>query len=271
MTKMELATETFMKMRDYGEDSVKQLNHHMISVLKEWSDAKATYIDIDNIISEEKAIVQAAADTQINNIISELSNTFAKLEEAREQLVNTNKKVEVANTELGVLRPLPKKLETTEQKVRDLLSKIKTISTEAELEMSRHADLKKHVVVLDTRIEETMKELQSVRVQEKAAKIKIEQLEEVIVEKKEEIKEVSHNLTTLQEENTRRLHHLHHVEIQTNPLVEDCCVQTEFICPPVSNFYCGCSVYVIDVYMYTCLLTPSHCSYHRCLYAHLLK
>ena len=135
VSKADLAADSIHKMRCYADDSLKILNSHLISVLHEWSDAKSTYIDIDDIVEDEKKVVREAADKEINNIINELSTAFIQLEQARDAVKENTKKVEVATVELTLLRPVPQKLESSEAKVRDLMNKIKGITDEAEKEI----------------------------------------------------------------------------------------------------------------------------------------
>jgi hypothetical protein len=266
--KMEAAGIALAKMSIYADESLKALNSQMISLLKDWCEAKSTFIDIDSIVEEEKKSVRQAADREINSIIAELSNTFARLEVAKEALKDGNKKVEVQQQELGSLRPLPAKLETSEQKVRDLLGKIKVITAEAEEEMIAHKELKVHVVKLDETIKEQKQELVEVHKVEENLRESIVVLEEVVVKHEVHNTEVSTKLEKITLENHNRLHALNHVLVQTEPFHANAAVQTEFICPPVRK--CGICVRIdvkIRLNAMHCPLpsvpavdVPSHCS-----------
>ena len=234
IAKMETATDSLGKMKDYAEDALKTLNSHLISVLKEWSDAKATYVDIDEIVEEEKKAVRDAADVEINAIITELSNTFAKLESAKESIKHEKKTVEVKETELVLLRPIPAQLETSEQKVKDLLNKIKGITTEVEKEIEKQGELQNQVNHLGKRVNDTNALLNESRAKETRARNEIAVLEHKVEEKSAVVTKLSTTLHKVQVENHQRLHDLKHVSIQSEPFVEHVAIQTEFVCPPVS-------------------------------------
>lgn len=247
LLKMEAAGIALAKMGIYGDEAVKALNTNMIALLKDWNEAKSTFIDIDSIVEEEKKIVRQAADREINSIIAELSNTFARLEVAKEAVKEGNKKVEVQTVELTTLRPLPQKLETSEQKVKDLLGKIKHITAEAEEVMVEHKNLKHHVVELNETITVQKSELVHIHQVEEQLRDNIVVLEETAVRSEARNVEVSKALDKVVTENHNRLHALNHVHVQTQPFHSDAGIQTEFICPPV-RVLCVCAWCLFDVF-----------------------
>ena len=243
---MEAASTAAAKMGLYTDESLKALNASMIALLKDWNEAKSTFVDIDSIVEEEKKIVRQEADREINTIIAELSNTFARLEVAKEAVKDGTKKVEVQQSELGTLRPLPAKLETSEQKVRDLLGKIKVITAEAEEDMVAHKELKTHVVKLDKKIETQHKVLKEIKHVEEELRDSIVVLEETVVRTETHKTEVTAALDKVNNENFNRLHALSHVYIQTVPFHANASIQTEFICPPVSVIIAKAYVSYLD-------------------------
>lgn len=231
--KIDMAEEGLQKMIHYETETLQHLNGYIVSVLKEWSEAKAIFVDIDSILERERAKVKEAADLEYNKIITELSATFAMLEKARGEVKEKGTTIETQHAELVVLRAVPAKLQTAEEKIRDLLSKISHLGQEASVQSTKYKELNTHCEFLDKRIEETMKDYTDMKTKEKSARARIDVLQINLVEKNTELKEVTAELQDVLDVNDRRLHALVHVEVQTEP---DCCdgaVQTEFICPPV--------------------------------------
>ena len=101
--------------------------------------------------------------------------------------------------------------------------------------MTAHSELKQHCAFLDNRIDTVTKQKVSLEVDLREKKQTINELNEVIVVKDKEIKYVAEKVNKLISTNNDRLYSLLSVAIQTEPLVKAVAIQTEFVCPPVSN------------------------------------
>lgn len=77
-----------------------------------------------------KKSVRDAADAEINQILTELSTAFAKLEANKETIKGKQSIVDGQEVELETLRPLTEKLATSENKIRDLIGKMNNVSQE---------------------------------------------------------------------------------------------------------------------------------------------
>lgn len=64
--RVEFALEALKRMQSYADDSLLAVGEELVDVIKEWSDAKTVFVELDLIVEKEKNKVKTELTKQIN-------------------------------------------------------------------------------------------------------------------------------------------------------------------------------------------------------------
>ena len=233
--KINMSLDITKKMGEFIHDITDQVNDSLTELLGDWVEAKSIAAGMDRRIEEEKAKVAKILEAKIGAMTRELLKKNADLEKQQAKV----KEIEVKIKEMGLLET---ELKQTKQKLADRefdvtqrTAKLHKVEEELEALKAEKKDCEEKIGSLAQERSELQEVVEGTRQELRSREEELTTTKEQLTEIHEERDMFQANYERMTTKEDIRLNQLVSTPMQTEPVVAEVAVQTEFLNPPVSR------------------------------------